>query len=77
MREQIETEIKQFLVNVAHLRKCHNLSKQEMAQILGIGIGSYNKLEQGIFPERLTVEIIFNMTEYFKISPARLFQKLP
>lgn len=77
MREQIETEIEQFLKNVAYLRKCHNLSKKEMARILGIGTESYNKLEQGIFPERLTVEVIFNITDYFKIPPACLFRKLP
>ncbi len=76
MQEQIQTEIKQFLVNVAYLRKRHNLSKKEMAQILGIGIGSYNKLEQGILPERLSVDVIFNITDYFKIPPANLFQKL-
>ena len=76
MREQLEADIEQFLKNIVYLRKCHNLSKNKMAQILGIGIGSYNKLEQGIFPERLTVEVIFNMTDYFKIPPARLFQKL-
>ena len=76
MREQIETDIEQFLKNVASLRKHYGLSKKRMAQILGIGIGSYNKLEQGIFPGRLTVDVIFNMTKYFKIT-ANLFRKLP
>ena len=75
--EQIDTEIKQFVVNIVYLRKRHNLSKKEMAQILGIGIGSYNKLEQGIFPERLAVDVIFNISDYFKIPPAHLFEKLP
>ena len=77
MKEQIETDIEQFLENIASLRKHYGLSKKRMAQILGIGIGSYNKLEQGIFPERLTVDVIFNMTKYFKITPANLFRKLP
>lgn len=77
MREQLDTEIKQFLLNIAYLRKCHNLSKKEMARILGIGIGSYNKIEQGKLPKRLTTDVIFNITDYFKIPPARLFRKLP
>lgn len=76
MREQLEADIKQFLENIVYLRKYHNLSKKKMAQILGIGIGSYNKIEQGELPERLNVDVIFNITEYFKIPPARLFQKL-
>lgn len=77
LKEQIETETKQLLVNIAYLRKCHNLSKKAMARILGIGIGSYNKIEQGELPERLNVDVIFNITDYFKIPPAFLFRKLP
>ena len=77
MQDQLSTEIKQFLLNIVYLRKCHNLSKKEMAQILGIGMGSYNKIEQGIFPKRLTTDAIFNITKYFKIPPACLFRKLP
>lgn len=77
MREQKETEIEQFLKNIIFLRKHYGLSKKRMAQILGIGMGSYNKIEQGIFPKRLTTDVIFNITKYFKIPPAALFQKLP
>ena len=77
MREQVDTEIEQFLLNIVYLRKCHNLSKKAMARILGIGIGSYNKIEQGVLPKRLTTDAIFNITDYFKIPPACLFRKLP
>ncbi len=77
MREQKETEIEQFLENIISLRKHYGLSKKRMAQILGIGMGSYNKIEQGIFPKRLTTDVIFNITKHFKIPPAALFRKLP
>ena len=76
-REQKETEIEQFLENIISLRKHYGLSKKRMAQILGIGMGNYNKIEQGIFPKRLTTDVIFNITKYLKIPPAALFRKLP
>ena len=77
MREQKETEIEQFPKNIIYLRKHYGLSQKRMAQILGIGLGSYNKIEQGIFPKRLATDVIFNITKYFKIPPVTLFRKLP
>lgn len=60
--------IKIFSQNVMYLRKSHNITKKEMAKILGIGINSLNKLEQGILPPRLSVKILFRAKNYFGIS---------
>ncbi len=53
--------------NVSYLRRKHNITKNDMAKILGIGIKSLNRIEQGILPPRLSVEILFNIREYFGI----------
>lgn len=36
-----------------------------MAKILGIGITTLNKIEQGVLPPRLSAEILFRIREYF------------
>ena len=64
----MNTEFEIFLANVAWLRKHHNLSKKKMAQIMGIGIKSLTKIENGVFPERLRINVYFNIQRYFKIS---------
>lgn len=62
--------IKIFSQNVMYLRKSHNITKKEMVKILGIGINSLNKLEQGILPPRLSVKILFRIRNYFGIPLA-------
>ncbi|MBQ9963765.1 MAG: helix-turn-helix transcriptional regulator, partial [Clostridia bacterium] len=55
--------------NMKHIREQYAFSKRDMARLLGIGIGSLNKLEKGELPPRLGVEILFNIQHYFGISP--------
>ena len=43
-----QREIKNLSHNIKQLRHSHNLSQKSMAKIMGIGIGSLNKLESGI-----------------------------
>ena len=47
-----------------------------MAEILGIGIKSLEKLENGILPPRLSVKIIFNIYYSFGILPKDQFKPL-
>ncbi len=42
--------IEYFTHNIFFLRQKYNLTKKQMAMILGIGMSSLNKLEQGILP---------------------------
>ena len=53
--------------NILYLRKSNNISKKEMAEILGIGISSLSKIEKGILPPRLSVEILFKIKNCFGI----------
>ncbi|MBQ7037463.1 MAG: hypothetical protein IJN74_08285 [Clostridia bacterium] len=39
-----------------------------MAKILGIGIKTLNKMEQGVLPARLSVEVLFRIKERFGVS---------
>lgn len=64
-RKMLET----FMRNVTWLRKQHGLSKKHMAQILGIGVGSLNKIENGQMPQRLGVEILERIYIHFGVIP--------
>lgn len=58
--------------NVAYLRKKQKFSKEKMAKILGIGIQTLTKIEQGVLPPRLRVEVLFRMQHYFGIHVSEL-----
>ena len=70
----IEKEMLIFCENVREIRLKNNLSKKEMAKILGIGVGSLNLIEKGIIPERLSAEVIVNICINFKVSASSLFE---
>ena len=61
-----------FTSNVVWLRKTNSLSKVKMCKILGIGYGSLNKIEKGILPPKLSVDVIFRIARYFGISAGNL-----
>ena len=54
--------------NILYLRKSNHISKREMAEILGIGIKTLTKLEQGVLPARLSVEVLFRIKDHFGVS---------
>ena len=62
--------------NIKGLREKNNLSQKEMAKILGIGVAGLAKIEQGIIPPRASTNIIFKLSQYFKIKPHELFMPL-
>ena len=64
--------IEVFTNNVVWLRKINNISKRKMCEILEIGIGSLNKIEKGILPPRLSVDVLFAIAHYFEISAEKL-----
>ena len=62
--------------NICYLRARNGLSKKEMAKRLGIGSGTMSKIEKGILPPRLTVDILFYLQQEFDIPIKNLFQIL-
>ena len=47
-----------------------------MAKILKIGIESLNKIEKGVLPKRLSVNIVFCIEDYFKILAKDQFKRI-
>ena len=75
MNTEIESEIIKFTKNVAKLRKKHNLSKTRMCNILKTSIHSLNKIEKGIIPKKLSLEVVFRIENHFGITPKDQFSK--
>ena len=73
MKQEYQNDIVAFSDNIKQLRQSHNLSKKSMAKIMGIGIGSLNKLESGILPPRADVQCLLNLNKHFGISISELF----
>lgn len=70
-------ELKIFCQNVKLLRERAGLSKRSMAAILGIGTASLTKIEGGTIPKRVSTEIIFTLSDHFKLKITDLFFPLP
>lgn len=62
-----EDAIRCLAYNVSYLRKELNISKNKMAEILGIGVKTLTKIEQGILPPRLSVKVLFKIQQCFGI----------
>ena len=65
-----------FCKNILWLRKKHQLSKKRMAKLMGIGIGSLTKLEQGEIPPQLKVNVLFSIQNNFGIEASTQLSKL-
>ena len=74
MNVQKESEI--LCSNICRLRKKYQLSKREMAKILGIGIYSLTKIESGVIPPKLGCEMLFRIYDNFEIKPRDIFAPL-
>lgn len=68
MRTTNDNIMKFLSHNVLYLRTKNDITKKEMAKILGIGITTLNKIEQGVLPPRLSVEMLFRIRDYFGVS---------
>lgn len=77
MQSVSETEEWKNLVNnIVFLRQKYNIPKKRMAELLGIGIGTLNKIERGELPSKLSLEIVFNIQEYFGVEPKDIVGKV-
>lgn len=75
MNKSNKQQLENFTYNIAWLRKQHNLSKKEMCKILDISIYNLNKLEKGILPKQLSVNVVFAVWKHFKVLPENQFIK--
>lgn len=73
MSEITEREINNMIKNIIQIRKDYGLSKKQMAEIMGIGARSFNKVENGEIPPKMKVDVLFNIQDCFGITPSKLF----
>ena len=66
-------EIYVFCQNIKKLRENNNLSKIEMAKIMGLSVMSLRKIENGELPPRIGVNTLFNLCKNFNIKPKKVF----
>ena len=71
--KELSEERQNFLSNLTILRKTHNLTQKQMAQILGISISSWRKIERGAMPPRLSAEVVYRAADAFGLDAAALF----
>ena len=76
MDPNVQKQLHVFLENIVFLRKQHKLSKKKMAEILGIGIGTLNRIEKGELPTRISTRVIFRIKDHFHLSPSEQFHTL-
>ena len=71
-----ETRMLTFCANIRFLRNNHELSKQNMARILGIGVKTLTAMEAGVVPRRLGSSVLIRAAEFFEMSTDALFLPL-
>ena len=67
-----EKELQNLLHNLCWLRKHFGYFKKEMAEILGISVWSFNKIERGEMPPKLRINVLFTVYRHFGITPDSL-----
>ncbi|MBQ5672542.1 MAG: helix-turn-helix transcriptional regulator [Oscillospiraceae bacterium] len=65
-------EMNRLANNLTYLRKENGISKQELADIMGVGLWTVTKLERGELPPRMKVEALFRIQHRFGVSVHRL-----
>ena len=75
IKENNKQQLKIFTENVKLLRQKASLNQSQMAELLNISIYSLRKLESGIIPERLSVEVAVRLMSVFKTNPFKPIEK--
>lgn len=57
-------------MNIRAIRKAHNLTQEDLANMLGIKVSAYSKLERGKI--QLTVDRLLALSKYFNLSPEEI-----
>ena len=68
-----DSRLSLFCENFTKLRKKHGYTKKKMSEICGISVATINKMEKGIFPIRLKVDIFEPLYYHFGIRSDYMF----
>ena len=72
-KKRVAYNMKILANNIMLLRQKYGLSKAETANILKISVSSLTKIEKGIIPPRLKVDILFYIRDHFGIPIKEIF----
>ena len=75
MDDENRLQLENLICNLVFLRKHFGISRKRMAKLLGIGVTTLQKLEQGILPPRLGVDIFFHIQRNFGIAPVTILTR--
>lgn len=75
MEDENRLQLENLICNIVFLRKHFGISRKRMAKLLGIGVATLQKLEQGILPPRLGVDIFFHIQRNFEIAPVTILTR--
>ncbi|MBE6999750.1 MAG: helix-turn-helix domain-containing protein [Clostridia bacterium] len=75
MEDENRLQLENLICNIVFLRKHFGISRKRMAKLLGIGVTTLQKLEQGILPPRLGVDIFFHIQRNFGIAPVTILTR--
>ena len=62
--------------NIGYLRKKNNLSRTQMAKIMGVTIKTLDSIERGVIPQRTNINLLYNLHRYFDIPMQDLLEPL-
>lgn len=65
-----------FCENIRLLRKVMGLSKKDFSKLMGVSVASLSKIERNTIPERMSVEVVFNITQCLGIEPKVIFKPI-
>lgn len=65
-----------FCNNVIFLRAAHNISKKELATIIGVKQKTLTRIENGDVPPRLSTLVIVRLAQHFHLKMYQLFLPL-
>ena len=75
MNISVETELSNLLYNIKYLRVKNEMSKKEMAGIMGIGIAALDRIEEGQATKKLGGRAVLGLSEHFNVLPSVLIEK--
>ena len=68
-------QIRSFCENVKKLRTRNNLTKTEMAKLLGISVYALSLLERGVLPHRMNCMVLYNIYDIFGVMPSEMLME--
>ena len=66
-------ELENITHNIAWLRKNNNMTKKQIALLLGMSVRSLSKIEKGVSCRKLNLNTVFDIMCLFNVSADELF----